>query len=93
MAKEEKRQMMVKMVIRQELNDVIGGFENSLMDKLIDKMPTHDELVAQIYTQVMQARVVETPNGTRIGVEKDIRFFGTDRIKAFIDRRVAKEGY
>jgi hypothetical protein len=86
------REQLVKMVIKEQMNDVIGGFENSLMDGHIKEMPEHKILVEAIYTQTMQANMVSTAMG-RMVVKKHIRFIGSERIRAFIEKQVAKAGY
>ena len=86
------REMLVKQVIRQEMNDVLGGLENSLMDKLIEEMPPREEIAEMVYSQVMKQDVVEFPSGI-ISVKKDIRFIGSERIRAHIEKRLMKEGY
>ena len=92
MAKQDIRETLVKMVIKDQMNDVLGGFENSLQDSLIDEMPAHHELAAAIYDQVMAADSVEGKT-CMLAVKKDIRFIGSDWIKAHIEKRLIKEGY
>lgn len=92
MAKQSTRENMVKMVVKEQVNMVLGGYENSLLDGHIQEMPTHDDLVNEIYQEVMNANEVETPFGM-MKVQKDIRFFTKERIIAYIEKRVVKEGY
>jgi hypothetical protein len=87
---ENKREKFVKMVVRQESNNVIGGYDNSLLDGEIEVMPSKDELVSEIYFNVMRADVLETRMGL-VKVKEDIRFVGTARIMEMVTNLVNKE--
>jgi hypothetical protein len=88
----DKREMLVKMVIKQTCNSTIGGYENSVSDGLIKEMPSHEALIEQIYFEVMKEDRVETSIGM-ISVKKDLRFIGAERIKQYINKKIEKMGY
>lgn len=92
MAKQGVREEIIKMVVKEQINMVLGGYENSILDGHITEMPGHEELVQEVYQEVMNADVVETPIGM-MKVKKDIRFFTKERIMAYIEKKVIKEGY
>lgn len=87
-----KRDMVVQMVIKEQFSQVVGGWENNIMDKLADKLPSRESLAAEIYDEVMQANAIETPFGM-VQVKRDIRFIGSDTIKVYIEELLTKKGY
>ena len=91
-SKTGKRDMVVKMVIKEQFNQVVGGWENNVMDKLADKLPSHESLAVEIYEEVIQTDAVETPFGM-MQVKKDIRFVGSNTIKTYIEELLTKKGY
>ena len=92
--KGEKREMVMRekivmLVVKQESNDVVGGYENSISDGHINVMPVREDLLEEIYNQVMMTTIVEG-NNCRMSVEKDIRFIGSKKIKELIEARLDK---
>lgn len=83
------REKLILLLVKQETNDIVGAYENSLMDGHIEKMPSREEMAEKIYQQIITSTVVET-NGSRVSVEKDIRFAGKDKIKNLIEKKLSK---
>jgi VIT1/CCC1 family predicted Fe2+/Mn2+ transporter len=86
------REQLVKKVVKEQFNDIVGGYENSILDGLIEEMPSHEELANQIYQEVMSASMV-VMGGQRMAVKKDIRFIGGEKIREYIEKKLTKEGY
>lgn len=87
----EHNELLIKKVIEEKFNQIVGGYENDLSDHGY-KVPSSDEMKIEVYQEVMQAKVVSTKFGL-VSVKKDIRFAGTENIKLWIDQRFQKEGY
>lgn len=92
MAKIGKREAIVKIVVREKFNWVVGGYINNVMDRLIPCMPSREQLIIEIYNEVITADSVETPIGM-IEVKKDIRFAGKELILKYIENILTEEEY
>jgi hypothetical protein len=88
----DMREKVVKRLIRSKANDILGGLENSILDKEIDEMPPREDIFADIYDDVINADYYETSRGALVPVHKDIRFLGKSRIESLINERLDKEG-
>lgn len=83
-------EIIVKAGVRQAANWVIGGHENSIMDGLIEKMPSHESLAREIYQELMDLRGVEVAGGL-IPLKKNIRFLTKEKIMGYIEDVLQKE--
>jgi hypothetical protein len=83
------RESLVKKVIRQEANWVIGGYENGIADGKLSEMPSKEALTKEVYTAVMNSDVVEVGGGL-IPVRKDIRFLGKERLQFLVAEIIEK---
>ena len=81
-----KREDLVRRIVNQKANWIIGEWENEVEDGNVDEMPTKEELINTIYDEVINIKQL---NGLK--VEKDIRFVGTKRILEMIENKVKKE--
>ena len=94
-------QKLAFMYVKNELTEVIGGYENDIQDNSPDSeayrnaqaflSKPHDELVNQFYTWVMASIEADAKKG--IVSAKHAKFAGADFIKERIDRRLKKWGY
>lgn len=74
-----KHQKTACLRIMEEINWIIGGYENAISDGHIEKMPTREDLIQEIYGAV-------TSDGAHQDVVKEIRLAG----KKFIIERIEK---
>lgn len=79
------REMVAYKVVEQAYGWVVGGYENAIMDGLITEMPDNEELMDEIYEEVMQTEIVGF-----LPVKKDLRFIGKKRIEELIRERLEK---
>ena len=79
--------------IKHAFNWIVGGYENYISDNGLDEseMPSREELAAEIYEGVMKNTYGEGSLSSR--PTKEIRFMGTEWIKAHVEHRLTKEGY
>ena len=77
------RYKFVTMVVQDMAQDIIGGYENSVADGHLDKMPSREQLEQEVYTAVMDTDRVKTADGWR-PVKQDIRFLGTPTLKLLV---------
>lgn len=94
-------QKLAFMYVKNELTEVIGGYENDIQDNAPESeaymnaqsflSKPHDELVNQFYTWVMASIEADAKKG--IVSAKHAKFAGADFIKERIDRRLKKWGY
>jgi hypothetical protein len=80
------REMVAYKVVEQAYGWVVGGYENSIMDGHITEMPDNEQLVDEIYDEVMQTENL----GRFLPVKKDLRFIGKKRIEELIRERLKK---
>ena len=78
------REKQVRQLAKQKFNYVIGGYANMFEDMEIDTMPILDEIVDEVYEEIMSDPIIHLIDGKTILLQKDIRFLGTDRIKEII---------
>lgn len=83
------REQIVMLVIKKCFNNIVGGLENDLEDGFITELPNEATLKNMIYDDVMKTKELNSQNG-HMKVEKDIRFLGTEKIKAMIDTHYRK---
>ena len=75
----DQRERLVRKVVRECFNEVVGGYENSVLDYGTPLPPT-EQMFEEVYGEVMHCRMVGGFNGPQL-VEKDIRFLGSARIR------------
>lgn len=83
------REKLVKKLVKEQTNWVIGGHENNILDGHTTKMPARELLESEIYQEVMNAKYVESGNYL-VPIKKDIRFLGSAVIRGMITERVTK---
>lgn len=85
-----KREKLVSKVVSDAYNLITGGHENALSDYKTP-MPSKEEMVDEIYSEVMHTSYVEW-GPYLLAVKKDIRFVGQARIRQMIEEKFAEEG-
>lgn len=86
-----ERQKLVERLIYQKYNYTVGGFENSFADGNLEEMPSREEMIKEVYNEVMCATYVEMKMGL-YPITQDIRFLGKETIMDLIVTRFNKEG-
>jgi len=84
------REDLVRRLIKQEYNWVVGGWMNDLADNG-NKLPSTKAIAEEIYYRVMKSQGVEVAGGI-FPTKKDIRFLGSKRIKEMISTKIEREG-
>lgn len=91
LTKSNRREIIIKLLVKDKFNSVVGGYENSVMDRIIDEIPPRKQLIEDIYDEVMTEDTIVTNMGV-IYVKKDIRFMGRDKIIRCIEDKLDSEG-
>ncbi len=73
------RERNVNLLIRERANWVIGGYENSVSDGIIEEMPPVEKMEKEIYNEVMSTNHIQIKAGL-LEIKKDIRFLGKEKI-------------
>jgi hypothetical protein len=83
--KTREREKQVLKEIEYACNFIEGGHENAEAD-YGTPMPTKEAMVEEVYAQVIMAEMVEVSKHRF--VKLDIRFLGTEKIRAMIKERL-----
>jgi len=66
-------------LIKRQWHETIGGYENAIIDKHMDAMPSDEALIDEVYQEVIRTKALAVRGGY-IPVDNDIRFLGTQKI-------------
>lgn len=78
-----QKEQLVSIVIKKVWNEVVGGYDNALSDKIMESMPSNEDIIQEVYEEVIRTRFIAMRNGY-LPIEKDIRFLGKIRILEMI---------
>lgn len=77
------KEQLVSIVIKKVWHEVVGGYDNALSDKILDSMPSNEDIIQEVYEEVIRTRFIAMRSGY-LPIEKDIRFLGKIRILEMI---------
>lgn len=85
-----QQEEMVKKVAIRHAQHIVGGYENDLEDGNIECMPATEELVNEVYKEIMNNPTLIARGGT-IGLKKEVRFLGKSKIEELARWAVEKQ--
>lgn len=84
------KQKAAALQVKHCFNQIVGGYENAILDGETSEMPSHDDLASEIYDGVMMCGWGEGWQGGP--AIKEVRFAGSEFIKACIEARLGRDG-
>lgn len=86
---QEMRKILVARLAVEKARWVVGGYENSVLDELMSEMPSVQEMVEEVYQEMITDSVMLTHKGV-IKLTKDIRFLGKETLMMIASMAVLK---
>ncbi len=84
-------EQVARLNIFHAYNWIVGGYENSVSDGDLERMPSREKLAEEIYSAAMNYHFDEGMMGGR-QVRKEMRFAGEKFCRAYIDWKLDRDG-